>query len=490
MLAFLSDLHFSDGTAASGEASPELFRLALGEVYAMAEQLAWARDEPTRLSVVLLGDIFDLLRTERWFEDREGRAVPLAERPWYGPEALDTGALTPAAAGHARAILAEIVEKNAGALAVIRGETAPPPPGVEVRRIYVPGNHDRLYLHDERLRDGIRAALGAADGAQMGEEGIRLHGLSMPEYGVVARHGHEWDAWSFPGYREDATAAEYTDADYLPAPISDAVITEMAARLPYELAQRLLEDRAFGAHEARRVHASMKRIEDVRPIFAAFRWAYYETERIGAHLGEPGARRLRIALDDSLCAIARAFRELPFYQAWAERRHEPFHPDAAWLLRIILCAMSSINAPLREVATIVERALVFYDPRDVGRRGAAREELGVVGRQHMRFVVYGHTHQAAQISLRGGVKTRDVYLNTGTYRPGVFRADDGDGFVGWQRLAYVVLSRAEEARIEMGEMDGTAGGAPLSDGGPAFVSWIGGRSAEAPRRVVRARRAV
>jgi UDP-2,3-diacylglucosamine pyrophosphatase LpxH len=486
MLAFLSDLHFSDGTAAIGSASPELFRLALGEVYAMAERLAWARDEPTRLDLVLLGDIFDFLRTERWFEDRRGRAVPLAERPWRGPEALDTGALTPAAAGHARAILAEIVEKNAAALAVIRGETAPPPPGVEVRRIYVPGNHDRLYLHDEPLRDGIRAALGAVDGTQIHEDGIRLHGLEMPEYGVIARHGHEWDVWSFPRYRKDATAADYTDADYLPAPISDAVTTEMAVRLPYELEQRLLETRAFGAHEARRVHGSMKRIEDVRPLFASFHWAYHEIERIGAHLGEPRARLLRMALDDSLRAITRAFRDLPFYQAWDERRHEPFHPDAAWLLRIILCAMSSVNAPLRKVAELVERVLVLADPRDAARRGAARESLGVVGRRHMRFVVYGHTHHAAQTALHGAVKTRDVYLNTGTYRPGVFRADDGEGFVGWQRLAYVVLSSAEEGRLD--RMDRTARDAP--DGGPTFVSWIGGRNEEATPRVVNTRRAV
>jgi hypothetical protein len=54
-----------------------------------------------------------------------------------------------------------------------------------------------------------------------------------------------------------------------------------------------------------------------------------------------------------------------------------------------------------------------------------------------------------------------VYLNTGTYRPGVFRTEDGEGFVGWQRRAYTIVHNEEE----------TAGGcAPLV---PKFVEWIG-----------------
>jgi UDP-2,3-diacylglucosamine pyrophosphatase LpxH len=473
MLAFLSDLHFNDGTAAHLGASAELYRVALGDVYAMAAEIARARDVPTRLDLVLLGDIFDFLRTERWFEDRTGRAVPLAERPWGGPEALESGALTPAAAGHARAILAEIVEKNADALATIRGEgSAAPPPGVEVRRVYVPGNHDRLYLHDAEVRAGIRAALGAVDGAQIGEEGFRLHSLALPAYGVIARHGHEWDLWNMPRYRRDATAADYADADYLPAPIGDAVTTEMASRLPYELAQRLLETRHFLPEEAQRVHDDMKRIEDVRPLFASFRWAYYESERIGARLGEPKARLIRAALDDSLRAIARAFRRLPFYEAWEERRlAEPFHLDLRCTLPVILWAMSSRCVPLRAAAEVVERALVFHNPRDAARRGSARERLDAVARRHMRYVVYGHTHRGSQTPLVGHVRAQDVYLNTGTYRPGVFRADQGPGYVGWQRLAYVVLSSEEEARTER-----TAFGTPVA--GPTFVSWIGGRSGE------------
>src|ERR1700679_466320 len=143
MLALISDLHFCDGTATVGNVAPELFALALHEIYEIATHVARARDRPTHVDLVFLGDIFDLLRTERWFVDREGGSVPLAERPWGSAEAAFGHGVTPVVAARARAILAEILERNADALATLRGERQPPPPGVEVRRLYIPGNHDR-----------------------------------------------------------------------------------------------------------------------------------------------------------------------------------------------------------------------------------------------------------------------------------------------------------------------------------------------------------
>lgn len=473
MLAFISDLHFSDETAIAGNVAPEAFALALREIHWLAEQIAMARDRPTEVRLVLLGDIFDLLRTERWFEDRAGNPVPLAERPWATPEALTTTQVNPAALRHARAMVDEIIEKNAEALATLRGERLRVPQGVTVQNVYVPGNHDRLYLHDEQIRDRMRAALGAVDGTQLGEEGFELHKIERPDYGLIARHGHEWDMWNFPAYRGTDILAKFRDEEYLPTPIGDPVTTEMTARLPYELEQRLLESRAFTPDQARRIHDYMKRIDDVRPLFASFRWAYNAAERIGADLDRTAERALRVALDDSLRAMARAFRDLPFYQAWKELRNERCKLDRTEILRLAVWGMSTIRgAQLRRVAELVERALQLVNPIDGARKGAAREDLSRVGAEEMRFVVYGHTHVPAQIALRGHAITQDVYLNTGTYRPGVFRAQE-EGFIGWNRLAYVAIASAEEAVLEPPVFG-------LTQGGPGFVAWEGARSHGAP----------
>jgi len=473
MLAFISDLHFSDGTAIAGNVAPEAFELVLDEIQELARQVAEARDRPTTVDLVLLGDIFDLLRTERWFEDRCGGAVPLAERPWATPEALTTRANSRALV-HARAMVDEIVEQNADALAALRGETVPAPEGVTVRRVYVPGNHDRLYLHDELLAARMRAALGAVDGDQLGEEGFALHHVERPDYGAIVRHGHEWDPWNFPGYRGREVFASFRPEEYLPTPVGDAVTTEMTARLPYELAQRLLESRAFTPEEARRIHERMKRIDDVRPLFASFRWAYYAVEQLASELDPTQERALRAALDDTLNALARAFRDLPFYQAWRAAHHEPWHLDEAKALDLVLCGMASFTAPLRTVARIVEEALLRWNPIDAAHRGARREDLARVGGEEMRFVVYGHTHLATQAALRGDAVTQDVYLNTGTYRPGVFRAER-DGFIGWQRLGYVCIASADEAVFAP-----PVYGLPAR--GPGFVAWTGARSHGAPSR--------
>jgi UDP-2,3-diacylglucosamine pyrophosphatase LpxH len=477
MLALISDLHFCDGTATAGNVAPEVFALALREIHEIAARVARVRDRPTHVDLVLLGDIFDLLRTERWFEDASGAAVPLAERPWGSADAVRTGGITPAVAARARGILAEALARNEDALAILRGERFPPPPGVEVRRIYVPGNHDRLYLHDEGLRAGILGGLGAEPGDALGSEGIFRHRLEMPAYGVVARHGHEWDVWNFPSFDPDAVAADYTDADYLPAPIGDAVTTEMAARLPYELRLRLSDERGFSPALVDRIHRHLKRIEDVRPLFASFHWAFYAISQLGAELDREQARRLHAALTDTLQTLAQSFRELDFYHAWLDRHHRPFHLDAALLLRVILWALSSQTClPLEWIARQVERILVSRSPRTVTRKGALREDLSRVGDREMRFVVYGHTHGPEQVPLHGGAEVQDVYLNTGTYRPGVFRADDGEGFVGWQRLAYACIASPDEAVAEETPFG-------PQHRGPAFVAWAGARSLGAVSRL-------
>jgi hypothetical protein len=387
--------------------------------------------------------------------------VPLEERPWGTTAALEAGPIAPAVAARARGILDEAIAANTESLATLRGEKRLPPEGVIVRRIYIPGNHDRLYLHDDGIRARILGALGAVDGTGLAAEGIYLHRLQMPEYGLLARHGHEWDFWNFPGYRACAKPSEYTDADYLPTPIGDAITTELAVRLPYELRRRLVEDRTFSPEDAARIHRRMKRIEDVRPLLAAFHWTVYEVQCLCKELEPAKARALEAAFNATLRTISADFRRLPFHRAWSMRRLDPVHLGLALALRGILLAMETLGDRLGGVATHLDKLLAGRDPRDAARRGAQREDLDALSARGTRLVIYGHTHAPAQAALRARMETEDVYLNTGTYRPGVFRTEDGKSFVGWQRLAYTIVHNEEET---------AAGCAPLV---PRFVEWIG-----------------
>src|SRR5579871_6257491 len=175
MLVIVSDLHLCDGTAYPQNVTAGSFALLQDDIYKLARRYG-----AETLDIVFLGDVFDLLRTERWFE------APDNERPWGAWGTNGAGAITgekptPAVLARANAILDEIIARNKDVLAPLGGslDNQTPPPK-NVRRIFLPGNHDRLYLHDDGIRQKVRKALNAVDETTLSAEGIYQHRLVMP----------------------------------------------------------------------------------------------------------------------------------------------------------------------------------------------------------------------------------------------------------------------------------------------------------------------
>ena len=73
MLVFISDLHFVDGTAGEHNLSSRAFEYFFDDLVAIANKPSHKIKE---IKLVFLGDTFDLLRTEKWFD------YPVDERPW------------------------------------------------------------------------------------------------------------------------------------------------------------------------------------------------------------------------------------------------------------------------------------------------------------------------------------------------------------------------------------------------------------------------
>jgi UDP-2,3-diacylglucosamine pyrophosphatase LpxH len=466
MLAIISDLHFCDGSATDKNVAAKAFSMALDDICALARSAA-TKDRPAHVDLVMLGDVFDLLRTERWFEDGDGKPVPLAERPWGSAEALDPGHRLPEPVLlRARAILEAVIEKNEDALAILRQE----PEGVTVRRILLPGNHDRLALHDERLYARMREALDAADERTLVAEGVHPHRLEMGQYGVLARHGHEYDAWNFERYRPGADPATYDDTDYLAAPIGDPITTELAAKLPYLTRLRLQQGGLLSAAEIAQVNARLQRIEDVRPLFASLQWISYETSRLGTALGAAQAKAVETAVNEVVRELASDFRDLAFFKEW-HRRHttllHPFGPAfqlAAVLDALMVISPSTIDDLVQKVGNVID----VPDGKDPYVADAAKEKLAAVGAQGMRFVVYGHTHDPVQRALSADEKTQDTYLNSGTFRQRVFRTADRQGFIDTEHLTYLCFFSEHEAATWRDPADPATG--------PAFACWMGARS--------------
>jgi UDP-2,3-diacylglucosamine pyrophosphatase LpxH len=459
VLVVVSDLHFCDGTATPRNVAAAAFDLLGREVEALARENR-ARD----IDLVFDGDVFDLLRTTRWFSDAEGREVPLAERPWGSPEALDTGAPPAAVLQRAHGILDEILEVNREALGFLRSLGARA--ALPVRRIGLFGNHDRLALHDPRLRARMLEALGAVDGgAARDGERIGLHAALLPRYRAVVRHGHEWDAWNFERWRAEARPSSYRDEDYLCAPIGDPITTELVARFPFELHRRLEGTREFrGTPQLEHVRLRMQRVEDVRPLVASFRWIACEAGRLHGSLPAGQQRVLADALRDVVGTIAREFEALPFYREWHRRHDRLLRFDQANELQLVLSALRSfdINDVSRFVA-IYEHALARLGDRgaDPLAGGAPREDLDVIRGEGLRFVVYGHTHEPLEMPLRADEK-QDVYLNSGTFRERQYAAPDG-GFIGWEQVTWLAFYDRDETP------------ASVVRSGPGFERWTGTR---------------
>ncbi|MCB9566354.1 MAG: hypothetical protein H6710_03915 [Myxococcales bacterium] len=449
MLVVLSDLHFVDGSAGEHNLSPEAFR----RVFA-ADVVGLARDKGIRsVDLLLLGDIFDLLRTEAWFEH------PERERPW--------GSDRDACGRHAEAILGAILEHrdparphidNPAIFRFLREELRQRLADVGVERLtihYVPGNHDRLINAYPALRDRVAEALGIAAPA---EPWWYPNAFQSDEYGVIARHGHEHDhlncAAALDPYRAPETPEEADNRRRAYAEstsIGDVITTELAAKIPYLVRQRcddpLLVER-------------FQELENVRPLSGLFDFLRYQTEAAGNY--KPLIESVLADTFDAFCA-------LPYVRAY-DRSHGRF--DLVDKIQIAALGLRTLG-----VGALLRLAKSFgvLEGEDGLESGdahidAALREPGVRDLDHpTRFVIYGHTHGPDVVPL-ASPRTPDyrrikesLYANTGTWRARHIRTRDRAAFTTLQALTYVTVFAGHEEPV------------PGIAGPPVLESWTGER---------------
>jgi hypothetical protein len=309
----------------------------------------------------------------------------------------------------------------------------------------------------------MRDALRAEDERTLSAEGIYPHRLELPAYALLARHGHEWDAWNFESF-DPGAHAHYDDPKYLPAPIGDPITTELVAALPYEVSQRFAGVSILSQTEKDDIYRRLQRIEDVRPVFAALQWIYQEVNRLAGVYGEAKADALRDVIDSAVRALAKRFLALDFFGAWHDRHASILHPfSKAAELKGALQALEVVSVDtIGHVGYLLDK---LSGSTDDNLEGAKLEDLSKLATKDLRFVVYGHTHEAEVVPLRGQGQTDDVYLNTGTFRQRVCRTEDNAGFVTSEYMTYVYFFREDEAA------GWRRSGAQAS--GPAYAAWTG-----------------
>jgi hypothetical protein len=385
---------------------------------------------------------------------------PPENRPWGDAAANEQGGAPSAQClTRAREIFERIRKECSEALGLLRdGGLSARLAGVQVRRYYIPGNHDRLYLHDSKLAAGILEALGATPvPAALGGP----HAFRSEDHGVIARHGHQWDAWNFEAHEPRQHVDEIPAEAYGLLPIGDVITTELAARLPYAVYWRLASD-ARTKSIADDVYEKLIAIEDVRPLHTVVQWVLDEGHRLADHLelGGAGAQGnadevrglVRRALDAVLKEIIGKFMEIPFVRGW-QRKHTRFGHllDEAHLLNDVGLAARLLDLDAaRGVLRLYDASQKLSSGEDQVAKGAGREPLGVGTKyERIRYCVYGHTHEFRHEPLRVDARAREhVYFNSGTWRGRVGRTRDQHGFVGYKDIAYLVFYRDDEDTLK------------------------------------------
>jgi hypothetical protein len=398
MLVIVSDLHLTDGTIGTsiGAAAFEDFRARLKELAVDASHRADGRYRPIEsFDLVLLGDIFDLIRTTRWND------TGVAVRPWDhrekpGPFADKIAEITTAILKRNKGALDLLRECSRGAAVTVpaahgAGEQVP----VRVRIHYVVGNHDWYYHLPGAAFDAIRATINEAIGLHNGagpfphdpEESDQLMEVYR-RHRVYARHGDRYDSFNY-------VEEKGRDA----ATLGDALVVDLINRFPHEVRRRLVDLPAEFLD-------GLDELANVRPSLLVPVW-------VNALLGTAELSKGQVhAVKRIWNELADAFTELPFVRA----HDKPLMLDEVDGLEATLRLSSRFSfRDIARIVTFIQKK--FWKGGFSYARNALREMAFRNGSAD--YIVYGHTHHYEVVPLHTRFehqqKIDQLYFNSGTW---------------------------------------------------------------------------
>ena len=462
MIVFISDLHVGANvpllasveqgmSKLQRDLAPLQMQLSAGAVEGFyADLTRLAQDAGARkVTLVLLGDIFDFIQTRVWLSRNTGQSPAWASRDPDEGQVMD---VLDHIVRDNRALFRAIAGRNCLSFLDVQGKQQEIP----LERVYVPGNHDRLCNKYPRARRFVDEALGLRRPLAEADFTWEFHDT---DHRVFGRHGHVFDEENYAG------TAAFTDDGHLRTPIGDLLTTEIASTLPDRVAATL--DRLRHPPSAT-IKAELKR--DLEAMFSVpglgtIKW--FSKRIIGRWRGGKVLWASIVALATLTWGFARQCLERPrwFGRSWGQNTTWSLRATigipallglltvagvAAWHGWALLHGPHSVLAPWLVAALVAAVALpailwwpVFCrNPDSWLERGAGREaqQLNRENPGCIRCIVYGHTHNALQKLLTvasGGSPVH--YLNSGTWRQIIDLAADDSEFASHKSLTYVAV---------------------------------------------------
>lgn len=373
MLVFASDIHLTDGSLGDTVESGA-FQKFFVYLKDMAET-AKAKD----VEVVLLGDIFDVIRSDHWLDTNI--------RPWSKPDEKDGEGkgLEDYAVEIVKRICNETSNKDSMEhLKRFKNEMKEKKEPVTVKFTYIPGNHDWLVNRYGKTRTQVAAFLDMQDPEQYENESFST-GKLWEDYKVFARHGDVYDPFNFDGDRDASS-------------LGDAIVIDLVNRFPLDV------QNAIGKATDPDLITQLKEIDTVRPLVDMPLWIDGACSKaVPEEIGD----KVKEVWND----LVDSFLQIPFVKQHDRRWRIDVVNQLQLGLRItkLFSFRGIANLPLSRVQRKTEDS---YTDK------AFREEHMV--RNEAEFVLYGHTHEHKiqpldWVPLSVG-SLHKTYLNTGTWR--------------------------------------------------------------------------
>jgi UDP-2,3-diacylglucosamine pyrophosphatase LpxH len=430
MLVIISDLHLTDGTTGTtvGAAAFEDFRQHL-EDFALdaCERPNGEYRSIESIELVLLGDIFDIIRSTLWTDDgKEG------VRPWDDPD-------SPAFIAKIEAITRAILAFNQETFAILKGLTADTPITVPSKRggrqhtavpthiHYLVGNHD-WFLHlpgdaYEAIRQPIRDALGLANPPGPFTHAPEHAPWLMEIYrahNVFARHGDIFDPFNYiPEQGRNA------------ATLGDALVVEVINRFPQEVKARM------GHSLPAPLLEGLNELANVRPSLLVPVWV--DTLLQSMDIPQAQIDEVKEIWDE----MANNFLKLKFVRD----QDKMFRFDVVDAMEIVLKLYDNVSL------NTASKAILFIRDKFWGGESSfasyALKETAFKERW-AHHIVYGHTHHYEIVPLDkvfvGYDSFNQFYFNSGTWHPVHALALAHERFVFFNVMTFMAFFKEDERK--------------------------------------------
>ncbi len=397
MLVVISDLHFVDETAGKHNLPYGAFE----DVF-LSDIASIAKDKGVEeIKLLLLGDIVDLIRSEQWFD-----AAP-DDRPWGRNGLKDIPNPQPNSITERQClkILGDVQNKNQDTFKLFREfksrlkEKYGLDANVEI--IYTPGNHDRLCNLYPSVRAELKKILNIGN-SSFAPGGKYKYDFISEDYGVCARHGHQFDEWNY--------AVSNTETRSLEAPIGDVLTTEFAVKFPYILNSLRGQYPEIDARTFDELVEHVKDIDNIRPLKKVIEW-------IGYRIDKEEDKKVKKALNKAFKQTAEELLDIDFVRNSKTYNNIKLRlASSRWLnwfadLSIDIFGAENLLPSLMGLSD--EPPNPEKSPLAIA---AYKEEPIWKSNGKIQFILYGHTHAPLQIPMDNINGKEVIYINTGTWR--------------------------------------------------------------------------